>query len=99
MKRLTLVLALIFAFTAAFAHLERTYARKFFDITGDARWIWAQHRMSNNGRWRSSPRAISRSPRTASTRASKCSAIPEYTVFINGHEIAGRRVDGDARAG
>src|SRR5689334_22040393 len=48
MKRLTSVLALIFAFTVAFATLDRTYSRKFFDITGDARWIWAQHRMSDN---------------------------------------------------
>ncbi|HEU4889077.1 MAG TPA: hypothetical protein VFV49_14425, partial [Thermoanaerobaculia bacterium] len=48
MKRLAIVLGLVFAFTAGFTHLERTYSRKFFDITGDAKWIWARHRMSDN---------------------------------------------------
>jgi hypothetical protein len=94
MKRLTIVLAFVFAGTAAFAHLERTYARKFFDITGDARWIWAQHRMNGN-----EPLAFFASrdftlPEHRVYTRLKVLGDPEYTVFLNGREIAGRRVGG-----
>jgi hypothetical protein len=94
MKRLTIVLALIFAFTAAFTHLERTYSRKFYDITGDARWIWAQHRMSDN-----LPVAFFAArdftlPEKRFYAHLKVLGDPEYTVFVNGREIAGRRVAG-----
>lgn len=94
MKRLTIVLAFVFAFTAAFAHLERTYSRKFFDITGDARWIWAQHRMNDN-----QPLAFFASrdftlPASRVYTRLKVLGDPEYTVFLNGREIAGRRVGG-----
>ncbi len=94
MKRLTIVLVFVFVFTAAFAHLERTYARKFFDITGDARWIWAQHRMNAN-----EPLAFFASrdftlPENRYFTKLKVLGDPEYTVFLNGREIAGRRVDG-----
>lgn len=94
MKRLTIVLALVFAFTAAFTHLERTYAQKFFDITGDAQWIWAQHRMSAN-----EPVAFFAArdftlPENRVYTRLKVLGDPEYAVFINGREIAGRRVGG-----
>lgn len=94
MKRLTIVLAFVFAGTAAFAHLERTYARKFFDITGDARWIWAQHRMNGN-----EPLAFFASrdftlPEHRVYTRLKVLGDPEYTVFLNGRQIAGRRVGG-----
>jgi hypothetical protein len=94
MKRLTIVLALIFAFTVAFTTLERTYSRKFFDITGDARWIWAQHRMSDN-----LPVAFFAArdftlPEKRFYAKLKVLGDPEYTVFVNGREIGGRRVDG-----
>ena len=94
MKRLTIVLAFVFAFTAAFSHLERTYARKFFDITGGARWIWAQHRMNAN-----EPLAFFAArdftlPQNRVYTRLKVLGDPEYTVFLNGREIAGRRVGG-----
>jgi hypothetical protein len=94
MKRLTIVLALVFAFTAAFTHLERTYSRKFFDITGQARWIWAQHRMNEN-----QPLAFFATrdftlPENRVYTRLKVLGDPEYTVYLNGREIAGRRVSG-----
>src|SRR5919206_45294 len=46
MRRVTIVAAAVFVFTAAFAHLERTYSQKFLNVTGHAKWIWAPHRMS-----------------------------------------------------
>jgi hypothetical protein len=97
MKRLTIVVAFLFAFTAAFAHLERMYSHKFFGITGQAQWIWAQHRMSSN-----EPVAFFASrdfdlpERRLYTRL-KLLGDPEYTVWVNGREIAGRRVSGEGR--
>jgi hypothetical protein len=94
MKRLTIVAALVFAFTAAFAHLDRTYSRKFFDITGDAQWIWANHRMSDN-----LPLAFFAArdftlPPNRLYAHLKVLGDPEYTVFVNGRELGGRRLDG-----
>lgn len=94
MKRLTIVLALTFAFTAAFTHLERTYSRKFFDITGGAQWIWAQHRMSSNEPVAFfAARDFTLPEKRVYTRL-KVLGDPEYEVFVNGREIAGRRVGG-----
>jgi len=97
MKRLTIVLAFVFVFTAAFAHLEQTYSQKFFDITGRAKWIWAQHRMSDN-----EPVAFFATrdfdlPEQRYYTHLKILGDPEYSVFVNGREIAGRRV-GEERA-
>jgi hypothetical protein len=96
-RRLAVVLAFVFLFTAAFAHLERTYSRKFFDITGRAQWIWAQHRMSDD-----SPLAFFAArdfdlPENRIHTHLKILGDPEYTVYLNGQEIAGRRV-GEQRA-
>lgn len=94
MKRLAIVVALTFAFTAAFTHLERTYSRKFFDITGRAQWIWAQHRMSDSVPLAFfAARDFDLPPNRLYTRL-KVLGDPEYTVYINGREIAGRRVSG-----
>ena len=92
-KRVSLVLALVFAFTAAFTHLERTYARKFFDITGNAKWIWAQSRMSDNvPQAFFAARDFDLPPNRVFTRL-KVLGDPEYTVFVNGTEIGGRLLD------
>jgi hypothetical protein len=93
MKRLTIALALMFAFTAAFTHLDRTYTRKFEDITGGAQWIWAQHRMSD-----AQPVAFFAArdfelPENRYFAKLKVLGDPEYTVFFNGREIGGRRLD------
>jgi hypothetical protein len=95
MRRLTIVVALIFAFTVAFTLLDRTYSRKFFDITGDARWIWAQHRMNDNAPVAFFAARDFTLPEKRFYAHLKVMGDPEYTVFINGREIAGRRVSGD----
>jgi hypothetical protein len=95
MRRLTIVVALIFAFTVAFTLLDRTYSRKFFDITGDARWIWAQHRMNDNAPVAFFAARDFTLPEKRFYAHLKVLGDPEYTVFINGREIAGRRVSGD----
>jgi len=85
---------LSFVLAAAFTHLHRTYSRKFFAITASARWIWAQHRMSDN-----QPLAFFAArdftlPENRVFAKLKVLGDPEYTVFLNGQEIAGRRVGG-----
>lgn len=91
-KRLTIVLAFVFVFTAAFFHLQRTYSQKFFDITGNAQWIWARHRMSDN-----QPVAFFAArefdlPERRIFTHLKILGDPEYAVYVNGSEIASRRV-------
>src|SRR5687767_7516011 len=48
MRRLTAIIIFFVLFTAAFSYLWRLYATKFYDITGNASWIWARHRISRN---------------------------------------------------
>lgn len=91
MKRLTIVLAFIFFFTAAFSTLNRIYSQKFLATTGEARWIWAQHRMNSN-----EPVAFFAArdfdlPAKRYYTRLKVAADPEYELFINGKEIAGRQ--------
>jgi hypothetical protein len=93
-KRLSLLLALIFIFTAAFTYLERIYSEKFFDNTGAARWIWANHRMNDNVPVAFfAARDFTLPEKRIYTRL-KLLGDPEYTVFLNGREIAGRSVAG-----
>jgi hypothetical protein len=93
-KRLTVVVIFIVVFTAAFAHLHRLYADKFFGITGRAEWIWAQHRMSSN-----EPVAFFAArefvlPERRDYTHLKVIGDPEYAIHVNGREIAGRRLVG-----
>jgi hypothetical protein len=92
MKRLTVVLVFLFVFTAAFAQLHRVYSHKFYGISGRAQWIWAHHRMSSN-----EPVAFFAVrefdlPENRYFTHLKLLGDPEYTVYLNGREIAGRRV-------
>src|SRR2546426_11941858 len=48
MRRLAMATLALFLFTAAFHRLNLLYSHKFFDATGRAQWIWAQHRVSSN---------------------------------------------------
>jgi hypothetical protein len=92
-KRLTIVLAFIVVFTAAFSHLVSVYSQKFHDRTAPARWIWAQHNMSADQPLAFfAAREITLPPNRVYTRL-KLLGDPEYTLYINGKEIAGRRVD------
>jgi hypothetical protein len=95
MKRLTLVLAFVFVFTAAFSHLVGVYSRKFHDRTAPARLLWAQHPMSAN-----EPVAFFAArevtlPEQRVYARLKLLGDPEYTLYVNGREIAGRLVGED----
>ena len=97
MKRLSVVLALVFAFTALFAFLERTYSAKFFDATGRAQWIWAQHPLNVNV-----PVAFFAAhdfdlPERRLYTHLKIVGDPEYTVYVNGTVAGGRRLVGEER--
>ena len=97
MKRLSIVLAFLFVFTAAFSYLAGVYSEKFFDRTAEARWIWAHHNMSANEPLAFfAAREIELPPNRVYTRL-KLLGDPEYTLYVNGNEVAGRRV-GEERA-
>lgn len=92
MKRLTLVLAFVFVFTGAFSHLVRVYSEKFYNRTATARWIWANHNMSGNAPLAFfAAREIDLPPNRVYTRL-KLRGDPEYTLYVNGQEVAGRQV-------
>ena len=95
MKRLTAVVLFVFVFTGAFAYLDRVYSRKFLDITGEAKWIWAQHRMSAE-----TPLAFFATrafdlPETRLFTHLKILGDPEYAVYLNGQMIGSRYVGED----
>lgn len=93
-KRLTLVVAFVVAFVAVFAYLHRLYAAKFFGITGKAQWIWAQHQMSSNEPVAFfAAREFDLPERRVYTHL-KVLGDPEYTVYVNGSELAGRLIAG-----
>ena len=94
LKRLTVVVIFLLVFTAAFAHLHRVYSDKFFGITGPAEWIWARHRMSDGY-----PVAFFAVrdfvlPERRLYTHLKLIGDPEYTLYINGVELAGRLLGG-----
>lgn len=94
-KRLTVVLAFVFVFTAAFSHLVRVYSQKFHDRTASARWIWARHPMSSNEPVAFfAAREITLPANRIFTRV-KLLGDPEYTLYVNGREVAGRLVGED----
>ena len=95
LQRLAKFAAALFLLTAALFTLQRTYAQKFFQTTGHAKWIWAQHRMSDN-----LPIAFFAArdfdlPAGRVFAHLKVLGDPEYTVYLNGKEIATRNVGED----
>ncbi len=97
LRRLGIAAVAVFIFTAAFATLERTYSQKFHDVTGSAKWIWAAHRMSDN-----IPVAFYAArdfdlPAGRHFAHLKVLGDPEYTVYVNGRQVAARHV-GEERA-
>jgi len=93
MKRLTIVLALVFVFTAAFSYLLGVYSHKFFDRTAPARWIWANQSMGSNAPLAFfAARDVDLPPNRVYTRL-KVLGDPEYTLYVNGREVAGRRIE------
>lgn len=96
-KRMTLGLAFLLVFAAAFSQLHLVYSQKFFEVTGEARWIWARHRMSDN-----LPLAFFAArdvvlPERRRYTHLKILGDPEYTLFVNGREVAGRLVGAEER--
>lgn len=92
MRRITIVLLFVTFFTASSSYLYRMYAKKFFDVTGPAKWIWAQHQISRN-----EPvvfyavRDFDLPAQRVFTRI-KIAAEPQYELYLNGVEVAARRM-------
>lgn len=91
-RRLAVVFAFLFAGTAAFSHLVRTYSQKFHDVTGEAKWIWAQHSMSANEPVAFFAARDLELPEHRIFTHVKVLGDPEYTLFVNGRRIASTRV-------
>ncbi len=95
MRMFTIGAVVLFMVVAGFTRLQSLYGHKFFDATGQAQWIWPQHRLS-----RGTPvaffatRTFDLPPNRLFTRI-KILGDPEYTLFFNGKEIGGRRVGED----
>lgn len=97
LKRLAVFAAFVLVFTAAFSHLVSVYSRKFHDRTAPAQWIWARHNMSSDEPVAFfAAREVDLPPNRVYTRL-KLLGDPEYTLFVNGKDAAGRRV-GEERA-
>lgn len=97
LKRLAVFVAFVLVFTAAFSHLVSVYSRKFHDRTAPAQWIWARHNMSSDEPVAFfAAREVDLPPNRIYTRL-KLLGDPEYTLFVNGKDAAGRRV-GEERA-
>ena len=95
MKRLGLVLAFLFVFTAAFSHLAGVYSQKFHDRTAPAQLLWARHPMSANEPLAFfAARDLTLPPNRIYARL-KVLGDPEYTLYVNGREIAARFVGED----
>src|SRR5436190_21312322 len=91
-RRLTIAIAIGFLFVAAFVRLNLVYGRKFFDVSGPARWIWPPVDIS-----RQLPVTFFATrdfdlPANRYYTKIKVVGDPEYTLYFNGKEIGGRRV-------
>ena len=91
-RRLTILLLVIAGLTFAFSRLELLYGNKFFDVTGRAEWIWAQHQLSLNVPLAFfATRDFDLPPNRQFTHI-KVFGDPEYTLYFNGAQIGARRV-------
>jgi len=94
-RRLSIALVALFAFVAAFDRLYLLYAHKFFDVTGRAQWIWAQHQISRNIPIAFfATRNFDLPPNRQFTHI-KIAGDPEYTLYFNGVQVGGRRMGED----
>lgn len=89
MKRLTAVLIFVLLATAAAAKLGGVYSHKFFDTTGEGKWIWAGHRMNANVPIAFFAARDFTLPENRVFAHLKVCGDPEYTVWVNGRELAG----------
>lgn len=96
-RRISIVLAFLFVCAAAFSQLYLVYSQKFYEVTGQAKWIWAQHRMSDDVPLAFfAARDVDLPERRRYTHL-KILGDPEYALFVNGRELAGRRVGVEER--
>lgn len=95
MRRLTAAIVFLILFTAASSYLWRLYATKFYDITGNAAWIWPQHRLSRNVPVVFFAAHDFDLPEHRAWTRIKILGDPEYTLYFNGQLIGGRRVGDD----
>ena len=98
MRQLTFALAFLFVLVFAFTRLELLYGNKFYDVTntGNAQWIWMPLRMADGD-----PTAFYATrnfdlPPSRQFTQIKIHGDPEYTLYLNGVEIGGRRVGEDS---
>lgn len=93
MRRLAILALFLVCFTAAFSTLFRYFTRRLEDATGQARWIWASHKISRNVPVVFFATQNFDMPAGSKFAHLKLFADPEYTLWINGREIAGHRSD------
>src|SRR5437867_3045486 len=87
MRRLAIGVLALFAGVDAYHRLYLLYAHKFFDVTGRAQWIWAQHQLSRNIPVAFfATRNFDLPPNRQFTRI-KVAVDPEYTLYFNGPQI------------
>lgn len=92
LRRLSIALLALLGFVAACHRLDLLYSHKFFDVTGSAQWIWAQHQMSRNIPVAFfATRNFDLPPNRSFTRV-KIACDPEYTLYFNGTQVGGRRM-------
>ena len=95
MRRLTIGVALLFAFVAAYTRLDLLYSHKFFDVTGRAQWIWDNHRLADGDPLAFfAVRDVDLPAQRYYTHV-KIAGDPDYTLWFNGREIGGRQVRND----
>ncbi|HEX3108985.1 MAG TPA: hypothetical protein VHU41_07810 [Thermoanaerobaculia bacterium] len=94
--RLTIVIVLGFLFVAAFVRLDLVYSRKFFDVSGPARWIWPNVDISQELPVTFFATRDFDLPANRYYTKIKVAGDPQYTLYFNGREIAGRRLNGES---
>ena len=96
MARLTIVIILGFLFVAAVVRLNLVYGRKFFDVSGPARWIWPKVDISAELPVTFFATRDFTLPANRYYTKIKIAGDPQYTLYFNGREIAGRRTNGES---
>lgn len=89
-RRWTIVLLLGFLFVAAFTQLNAVYGHKFFDITGRAQWIWPRVQRSSEFPVVFFAARDFDLPKSRYYTHIKIAGDPEYTLYLNGRQIASR---------
>ena len=90
LRRWTIVIVVGFLFVAAFTQLNAVYGHKFFDITGRAKWIWPRVQMSSEFPVVFFAARDFDLPKNRYYTHIKIAGDPEYTLYLNGREIASR---------